>query len=224
MGTCDYMAPEQARDTHHVDARADIYSLGCTLYRLLTDEPMYKADTLMKIMMFAPAVTDPLVAPSPLRRATQLDTVFLKMVAKKPEERYQSMAEVIDALGTCVDQKSVTSASSGDEAAATFQAADDLPLLQGASPRGVATVSKKKVENLDAATIVHQSAAAETSKQLSSDESLRGIPRKKTLISGIGVGLLGVMGIVGISWFAITIRVRHPDGKETTLTVLKEVR
>ncbi len=51
MGTIDYMAPEQAEDSHGVDHRADIYSLGCTLYYLLTGREPFPGETVLKRMI-----------------------------------------------------------------------------------------------------------------------------------------------------------------------------
>ena len=50
MGTADYMAPEQASDSHSVDVRADIYSLGCTLYKLLAGRPPFAGETDFQIL------------------------------------------------------------------------------------------------------------------------------------------------------------------------------
>lgn len=97
VGTIDYMAPEQADDEDAADARSDIYGLGCTLHRLVTLRCMYEGETpLDKLLAHREA------AIPDLRSACGVDdriqAAFEKMVAKRPEDRFQTMEQLIDAL------------------------------------------------------------------------------------------------------------------------------
>lgn len=94
MGTPDYIAPEQAEDTKRADIRADIFSLGCTLYQLLTGQLPYPGETIMAKLMARVNST-----PSPIRslRAdipTGLESAITKMLATDPSDRQQTPAEV----------------------------------------------------------------------------------------------------------------------------------
>lgn len=101
MGTIDYMAPEQAKDTHSATAQSDIYSLGCTLFRLLTGKPLYEGDTIVnKLLAHA---NNPIPDLTELRPDVPavLNQAFCKMVAKNPAERQETMMMVIEELDTC---------------------------------------------------------------------------------------------------------------------------
>jgi serine/threonine-protein kinase len=99
MGTPDYIAPEQAQDSRAVDIRADVYSLGCTLYHLLTGQPPYPGGSAMdKILKH--------VSPAPVPDVRQLRpdvpgdlaAVVQRMTAKDRAARFQAPAEVATAL------------------------------------------------------------------------------------------------------------------------------
>jgi serine/threonine protein kinase/Leucine-rich repeat (LRR) protein len=111
MGTVDYMAPEQAKDTHTADARSDIYSLGCSLYYLLTGESVYRGSTMVNRIMAHQNDPIPSLAGKHILISQDVDAVFQKMVAKKPEDRFQSMSEVIVALENCIQMKSSSTVS-----------------------------------------------------------------------------------------------------------------
>ena len=101
MGTVDYMPPEQSMDTHGADLRADIYSLGCTLYYLLTGRAVFGGDTLaQKIMAHREKAVPSLRALRP-DVPEVLDAVFQKMLAKEPEDRHAKMSAVLADLEAC---------------------------------------------------------------------------------------------------------------------------
>ena len=95
IGTPYYMAPEQATSSMTVDLRADVYSLGCTFYVLLTGQRPFDGRTVIEVV--AKHTSAPLVPPSLIvdRVPEVLSQIIAKMMAKLPEDRYQSMGELI---------------------------------------------------------------------------------------------------------------------------------
>jgi|GEM_PF-2956827 len=100
LGTADYMSPEQALDCHRVDARSDIYSLGCTLYLLLAGRAPFFGDTLAARLMEHQFQTPPTLTQSPVIPEI-LVALCLKMMAKQPADRFQSAREVVEELAKC---------------------------------------------------------------------------------------------------------------------------
>ncbi|MDZ4684288.1 MAG: protein kinase [Planctomycetaceae bacterium] len=98
MGTVDYMAPEQARNTKTADARSDIYSLGISLWYLLVARPAYNGQTLTERLLAHQSDPIPSLCAARSDVPAALDAVFQKLVAKRPADRYQTMTAVIDAL------------------------------------------------------------------------------------------------------------------------------
>lgn len=98
MGTPDYLAPEQALDFHQADHRADVYSLGCTLYFLLTGQPPFAGGTLAQKLLKHQQSPPPDVAPLRPDLPPEFPALLQRMLAKRPEDRFQSMAEVVQAL------------------------------------------------------------------------------------------------------------------------------
>ncbi len=104
LGTVDYMAPEQALSARNADSRADIYSLGCSLFYLLTGRPIYEGDSLTAKLLAHQIQPIPDLRQQCPAISARLAAIFQKMVAKRVDERYQSISDVIADLEPLVTE------------------------------------------------------------------------------------------------------------------------
>ena len=113
LGTADYLAPEQAVDSHGVDSRADLYSLGCTFYYLLTGHPPFPTGTLpQRIYMHQNKAPASIYEDRPDAPQALVD-LCLRMMAKTPEARCQTADEIAAALTTWLAARNSGSAGGG---------------------------------------------------------------------------------------------------------------
>ena len=198
MGTADYMAPEQASDSRAVDIRADIYSLGCTLYKLLTGRAPFSGREYRTA--FDKMTAHVHAAPPPVRNLAPavpegLATVLDRMLAKNPANRFATPAEVADALAPYC--------GGADLAVLLKRAASSPPLPPGDSrsrlPSGTNSGRPEK-NNLPSPSA---SGAGDKGRRWNRF-----------------VGQLVLLLMAGGLGFALAIILRiHKDGKDMTVTV-----
>ena len=151
LGTADYLAPEQALDSHGVDARADIYGLGCSMFFLLVGHPPFVGGTLSQRLMMHQKQPPPSILVDRPDAPPDLIEICLKMMAKKPDDRYPSAAEVAKVLaawlvsrGQTVGSDTGGALSSGKLSSGKLQAASVAEASAGGSAKAAGSPPPRK--------------------------------------------------------------------------------
>ena len=204
MGTADYMAPEQVADTHSVDIRADIYSLGCTFYKILAGQPPFGG--VQYSSSFDKMMAHRKEAPPPIQEfrpdlPKKVVAVLEQMLAKDPDERFQKPIDLAESLyPLCAGAnlpEMIENAWKAAETSPTPASADGAtPSAGGRSGSATAAPRKKRPVNIGS------TAGSSTQGQSRSQYSgfyVMPPPQKPQWGLWVTIGILSslLMGIVG---------------------------
>jgi serine/threonine protein kinase len=165
MGTPDYLSPEQGRDLAETDIRSDLYSLGCTLYFLLSGEVPFPGGTsLEKLMRHATVEPEPVEQLRPVV-PPRVAAVVRRLMAKQPAERFQTPAELAEALEPFAEVRPVVWTAAREVSLTIATGAVDLL----AAPEGAARTHGTSI--LSGTQIAGQTATlADDGRKLSGEE------------------------------------------------------
>jgi len=172
LGTADYLAPEQALNSHKVDHRADIYGLGCTLYYLLTGRPPFPEGTLAQ--RIAKHQSEMPTSIKKLRPDCpgEIEGICVKMIQKDPKYRYQCAADVAEALRNFVVNAPKNKPVPVPAGGPTFREGNSLK-GSGSSSRSGSTVQHDTVSSKGDDTMAGDRSALIRGSGLSSSDSGR---------------------------------------------------
>lgn len=188
MGTAAYMPPEQARDTRKADARSDLYSLGCTLFYLLTGRTAFTGTTQMDMILSHVNQPIPSLRQINAQIPLTVDRIFQRLVAKNPDDRFQSAEELIPALQSALEEcRNPDDHRTLVEQLQAIRLDSRRPSLVGSIENTVAAVSPSdfKFETTEA-----QTTAAVLPDRKSNTESGNG---KRRLLMAGAVGVLVIL-------------------------------
>ena len=218
LGTPDYIAPEQISNARRADIRADIYSLGCTLYYLLTGKPPFQGDSLYDILQAQHSMN---ATPLNLVRPevpVELAALVAKMMAKEPQRRFQTPKEVAEALKPFFKAGNLPVGSK-----------PDISLTRSEMPAQSATMSTSKPEPLER-TPTPATGSAQQWETLIDTQEAEPSPahpepssRKPPWLwpaAAVGVLLLAFIAV----WVSGVIKVKTPEGYIVLIDLDPEAR
>lgn len=104
LGSPHYVAPEQAESPSSADCRSDMYALGCTLYHMLAGKTPFAGSTVVEVVMKHIHKPVPPLPSTPVEIPDQVKAVVHRLMEKKPEDRYQTPFEAIEAILHCLER------------------------------------------------------------------------------------------------------------------------